>query len=156
MSSRRYQSITNWFQNQRSLAKKRKEEDAETAAHDSSGPNEASIADFSDDSPTFSAFPPTSNHHPTLTLHPASHLPHELQSRPTHSPIVSLTSADVTPRRPTPARKSTPYDSCRTSLARPRRTRPEPYQLHALRRLFEQTSIPTIEQRTNIASEINM
>lgn len=39
---------------------------------------------------------------------------------------------------------------------RPRRCRPEPYQLDALKKLFYRTSTPSIEERGALALEINM
>lgn len=40
--------------------------------------------------------------------------------------------------------------------SRPRRSRPEPYQLDALKELFARTSTPTIEERSALALEIGM
>jgi len=42
------------------------------------------------------------------------------------------------------------------SFSRPRRSRPEPYQLDALKELFRKTSSPTIEERSALALEIGM
>ena len=42
------------------------------------------------------------------------------------------------------------------SLSRPRRTRPEPHQLDALKKLFARTSNPSIEERGALALEIGM
>jgi hypothetical protein len=39
---------------------------------------------------------------------------------------------------------------------RPRRSRPEPYQLEALKKLLHRTSTPSIEQRNALASEVGM
>lgn len=44
----------------------------------------------------------------------------------------------------------------RENVPRPRRTRPEPYQLEALKKLFERTSNPSIEERGALALEIGM
>ena len=41
-------------------------------------------------------------------------------------------------------------------LSRPRRTRPEPHQLDALKKLFARTSNPSIEERGALALEIGM
>lgn len=41
-------------------------------------------------------------------------------------------------------------------LSRPRRTRPEPYQLEALKKLFTRTPNPSIEERGALALEIGM
>lgn len=43
-----------------------------------------------------------------------------------------------------------------TSGARARRSRPEPYQLEALKKLFHRTATPSIEERGALALEINM
>ncbi|KII93954.1 hypothetical protein PLICRDRAFT_695028 [Plicaturopsis crispa FD-325 SS-3] len=139
----RYQSITNWFQNQRSLAKKRKE-DEEAAEHEP---------------PTFSALPPAAVH-PSLLPPPSSHPSLSLPvSHRKRSPSISAPPALLihTPssRRSTPRRSTTPY-STTTSLSRPRRTRPEPYQLDALKGLLSHTSNPSIEERTALALETGM
>jgi len=42
------------------------------------------------------------------------------------------------------------------SLSRPRRSRPEPYQLDALKKLLHQTLTPSIEERSALALEIGM
>jgi Homeodomain len=167
--ARRYQSITNWFQNQRSLAKRRREEGAGPSTDDPSA--ETSMIDFPKRDPRLSTFPPSSRHS-SLALHPPpSHTSLGAMATARRSPSVSLPSAPTaavvelspvsrrsTPtRRSTPRRSSTPYQDIRRPLsARPRRTRPEPYQLDALRRLFTITSNPTIEQRTSLADEVNM
>lgn len=41
-------------------------------------------------------------------------------------------------------------------LSRPRRSRPEPYQLDALKKLLHQTLTPSIEERSALALEIGM
>jgi hypothetical protein len=41
-------------------------------------------------------------------------------------------------------------------MSRPRRTRPEPHQLEALKKLFVRTSNPSIEERGALALEIGM
>ncbi|THV06607.1 homeobox-domain-containing protein [Dendrothele bispora CBS 962.96] len=131
----RYQSITNWFQNQRSLAKKR---DGETP----SIPSEDSIRQYS-------AFPP-----------PA---PHSLAPRPSHPSLAlgrSRRSLSPNPRdelssnRRSLRRSSTPYSG--PTETRPRRTRPEQYQLNALNQLYAKTSHPSIEERSALAQEIGM
>lgn len=163
---RRYQSITNWFQNQRSLAKRRKEEEAGPSTDEPSA--ETSLIDFPKRDSTL---PPVSGHPSFALPPPALHPSLGLIKKTRRSPSVSLPSAPTaaavelsplsrrsTPtRRLTPKRSSTPYNSTRMTLSsRPRRTRPEPYQLDALRRLFKITSNPTIEQRTSLADEVNM
>lgn len=47
-------------------------------------------------------------------------------------------------------------DRASTAASRSRRTRPEPYQLEALRELFKRTPTPSIEERGALALEINM
>lgn len=49
-----------------------------------------------------------------------------------------------------------PYRCAASVSARTRRSRPEPYQLEALKKLFKKTSTPTIEERTSLALEIGM
>ena len=59
------------------------------------------------------------------------------------------------PRRSSSHRNTTPYGISAT-FSRPRRSRPEPYQLEALRQLYKQTSTPTIEERSALALQIGM
>lgn len=160
---RRYQSITNWFQNQRSLAKKRKEDEADAAAAEAT--SKTSVNDFTHESRTFSAFPPPSSHPslPSLLQLPINHPALAVAPRARRSPSLSLAGpasapidAPPSPRRLTPRRSSTPYRTAGASLSRPRRTRPEPYQLDALKDLFTRTTNPSIEQRSALASEIGM
>jgi hypothetical protein len=47
-------------------------------------------------------------------------------------------------------------DRASSVSSRSRRTRPEPYQLEALKRLFQRTATPSIEERGALALEINM
>lgn len=56
----------------------------------------------------------------------------------------------------TPRRSVTPYGSTASSLSRPRRTRPEPYQLDALKDLFKKTATPSIDERSALALELGM
>lgn len=145
-TSRRYQSITNWFQNQRSLAKKRRDDDDAATSKDSS----------SNESRTFAAFPPPSSH-PSLQAPlppPSSHPALGLRSRLRRSPSPAFDSPSS--RRATPRRSVTPYGSATSSLSRPRRTRPEPYQLDALKDLFTKTATPSIEERSALALELGM
>ncbi|EAU92613.1 hypothetical protein CC1G_06624 [Coprinopsis cinerea okayama7 len=149
----RYQSITNWFQNQRSLAKRRKDDE----------PVESSSSSRTDyphnDTRQYSAFPPPPPHHmhPSLTsssnttalpLTANSHGSGKSQRSPSLPP-----SDEVSPRR-TSRRSATPYSSAMST--RPRRSRPEPYQLDALKVLFTRTATPTIEERSALAQEIGM
>ncbi len=61
------------------------------------------------------------------------------------------------PRRSLSHRSTTPYGSLASaSFNRPRRSRPEPYQLDALKELFSKTSTPTIEERSALALEVGM
>ncbi|KAH9486332.1 Homeobox protein 10 [Psilocybe cubensis] len=118
----RYESVTNWFQNQRSLAKKRKEDE----------PDSYSVPkpEYPHESRHYSAFPP-----PPFT---SSSILHD------NSPPRSL------------RRSPSPYGPRTTTFARPRRSRPEPYQLDALKVLFTKTATPTIEERSALALEIGM
>ncbi|PBK76862.1 hypothetical protein ARMSODRAFT_969465 [Armillaria solidipes] len=138
----RYQSVTNWFQNQRSLAKKRKEDDPEAPMH----------TEYSAESRSYSAFPPA-NRHPSLALPPASNHPSLALSRGRRSPSAqSSTQDDSPPRRSSSRRSATPY----SMSSRLRRARPEPHQLEALKGLFDKNPTPTIEERSILAHEIGM
>ncbi|EKM61445.1 uncharacterized protein PHACADRAFT_248056 [Phanerochaete carnosa HHB-10118-sp] len=150
----RYQSVTNWFQNQRSIAKKRKEDEEAAAA---SGTPSAS----SSRGHTFSSFPPSSSvAHPSLAVPPTKGHPSlpsiPLPPRARRSPsTVSLMDSRASSPRPSP------YSAVMTERAssvssRSRRTRPEPYQLEALKKLFQRTATPSIEERGALALEINM
>ncbi|KAG6842401.1 hypothetical protein C0991_007531 [Blastosporella zonata] len=68
----RYQSITNWFQNQRSLAKKRKDDDMD-------GLGSMSSTEHHSETRTYSAFPPPSNH-PSLGLPLPTPEPYQLDA----------------------------------------------------------------------------
>ncbi|KAJ7786335.1 hypothetical protein B0H16DRAFT_1490108 [Mycena metata] len=62
-------------------------------------------------------------------------------------------------RRASSRRSATPYSSSSAVIslsARQRRARPEPVQLDALKRLFNKTPTPTIEERSTLAVEIGM
>ncbi|RDB28863.1 Homeobox protein 10 [Hypsizygus marmoreus] len=147
----RYQSITNWFQNQRSLAKKRKEDEADGIVFSAS--TSASGDSHNNEIRTYSAFPPPSNH-PSLGFpqHPSS----APVSRAHRSPSVSASLDGRSPRRSSSRRSATPYSSSAASFSRPRRSRPEPYQLEALKELFTKTPTPSIEERSALALEIGM
>ncbi|PPQ77037.1 hypothetical protein CVT25_014854 [Psilocybe cyanescens] len=150
--SMRYESVTNWFQNQRSLAKKRKEDEPESFSPS------ATKAEYPHETRQYSAFPPPSLPHPSLGLPPLSAHPplvHANNSVSFRSPSVSPSMDDQSPRRSS-RRSPTPYGSMTTNFARPRRSRPEPYQLDALKVLFTKTSTPTIEERSALALEIGM
>ncbi|KAI0640024.1 hypothetical protein C8Q77DRAFT_1214369 [Trametes polyzona] len=146
----RYQSVTNWFQNQRSIAKKREEAAAAKAA---------SLEPPASRAYTPALLPPTSGAaHPSLgvpppTSHPSlSALLHPPRAR--RSPSAAPSSRPASPRASpyhTPADRV--YDA---THRRPRRTRPEPYQLEALKKLFNRTKTPSIEDRQMLAAEIGM
>ncbi|KIM47568.1 hypothetical protein M413DRAFT_62953 [Hebeloma cylindrosporum] len=149
----RYQSITNWFQNQRSLAKKRKEDEPDGL------PLVAPQADYPQGIRHYSAYPPPSHPHPSLGLPPQTGHP-SLLNLPLlrRSPSVSPSTEDHSPQRSFSHshRSTTPYGNLSSSFGRPRRSRPEPYQLDALKELFTKTSTPTIEERSALALEIGM
>ncbi|KAF8640904.1 hypothetical protein AX17_000552 [Amanita inopinata Kibby_2008] len=142
----RYQSITNWFQNQRSLAKKKtnEETDVPTTLH-----SEYVLER------QYSAYPPPQDH-PSLVLSPkynAHSIPyHEMQC----CPKFLLPPGGPTSRKPFYKRITTSYDTAPSTASRPRRSRPEPYQLDALKQLFTKTSTPSIEERSALAAEIGM
>ncbi|KIJ66404.1 hypothetical protein HYDPIDRAFT_26755 [Hydnomerulius pinastri MD-312] len=188
----RQQSVTNWFQNQRSQAKKHKEESV-------------SVSDISTrlvlqppagaaDVPSALHAPhppfPSRSHHPSLVI-PERDIP--------PLPTLKLSPPDVEdhyrevilprsrmslppslhPRMTSPRsrRSVTPYardprdlhpDEGRhydnnsevarvgDGLVRPRRSRPEPHQLDALKKLLHRTSTPSIEERSALALEVGM
>lgn len=150
---RRYQSVTNWFQNQRSIAKKRKEdEDAQAMAMKDSS---------SSRSHTYSSFPPSSSvAHPSLSVPPVKGHPSlpgfSLSSRTRRSPS-AVPFFDSRASSPRPSPYGTAMSERASSVSsRSRRTRPEPYQLEALKKLFQRTATPSIEERGALALEINM
>ncbi|KAI0714929.1 hypothetical protein C8Q76DRAFT_617935 [Earliella scabrosa] len=147
----RYQSVTNWFQNQRSIAKKREEAAAAKAASQSRAYE------------TFVVPPSSSVAHPSLAVPPAS-------SHPSLSALLNAPRARRSPSaapsghgssRPSSPRAS-PYPihpaerTVEGTHRRPRRTRPEPWQLEALKKLFTRTKTPSIEDRQRLAAEIGM
>ncbi|KAH9932012.1 homeobox-domain-containing protein [Epithele typhae] len=151
----RYQSVTNWFQNQRSIAKKREE----TAAFRAVRAN------------TPFAVPPSSSAaHPSLigavpppTSHPSlAALLHGGPPRARRSPSAAPSLSAAGSRPPSP--RASPYPLSTADRAmhmelqhrRPRRTRPEPWQLEALKKLFGRTKTPSIEDRQTLAAEIGM
>ncbi|KAI0720088.1 hypothetical protein C8T65DRAFT_736253 [Cerioporus squamosus] len=146
----RYQSVTNWFQNQRSIAKKREEAAAAKAATVQSRaftplaipPSSSALH------PSLSVPPPTS--HPSLAalLHPP-----RVRRSPSAAP--SGSSRPSSPRAsPYPVHPS--ERALDATHRRPRRTRPEPWQLDALKKLFNRTKTPSIEDRQRLAAEIGM
>lgn len=152
--SRRYQSVTNWFQNQRSIAKKRKEDEDALAARDAA-------ASSSSRSHSYSAFPPSSSvAHPSLAVPPVkghpSLPPPLVSSRMQRSPS-AMTLLDGRAPSPRPSPYSTAMSERASSVSsRSRRTRPEPYQLEELKKLFERNPTPSIEERGALAVSINM
>ena len=142
---RRYQSITNWFQNQRSLAKKKKEDEAEPVNLKADYPHEIRH---------YSAFPPPSHHHPSLGFPPPP-FPPSLSHDPVLRRSTSI-SPSMEERSPLSSHQSTTPYGISATFSRPRRSRPEPYQLEALKQLYKQTSTPTIEERSALALEIGM
>ncbi|KAF8433520.1 hypothetical protein L210DRAFT_3649652 [Boletus edulis BED1] len=183
----RLQSVTNWFQNQRSQAKKHREESTSTpdvSAHPAS---------------TSSGDGPLSSHMSHPPLPPRSHHPslmtREHESRPASLKLLSAGVNDYreasTPRSRMSlppsfnSRMSSPrirrniipyargprdlhidegrhYDNssegarAEDSVSRPRRSRPEPYQLVAMKKLLHRTLTPSIEERSALALEIDM
>ncbi|KAJ7103510.1 hypothetical protein B0H15DRAFT_812493 [Mycena belliarum] len=130
------QNVSNWFQNQNTLAEQQK-----------AGGNYADpVAEEGDSS---RAFPPAQDQ-PTLT------------ERGRRSPSAFSVADDGFPSRSLRAssrRSSTPYGSTSaipTLSARQRRARPEPLQLDALKQLFSKTPTPSIEERSALALEIGM
>jgi hypothetical protein len=141
---RRYQSVTNWFQNQRSLAKKRLDDDPPSLTNRSliavatQIPRPISCLILGIGRPLRrQAFPPRSSH-PSVSA---------LIKRERRSPSAERSNASSSSRGP--------YHSILPSH-RPRRTRPEPHQLEALQKLYNRTSNPSIEERGALALEVGM
>ncbi|KAH9849257.1 hypothetical protein C2E23DRAFT_737692 [Lenzites betulinus] len=148
----RYQSVTNWFQNQRSIAKKREEAAAAKAAA-------AFDSASSTRSYTPTLLPPTSGAlHPSLAVPPPTS--HPSLSALLHAPRARRSPSAAPSSRPASPRVSpyhTPVERAFDAThRRPRRTRPEPYQLEALKKLFHRTKTPSIEDRQILAAEIGM
>jgi hypothetical protein len=150
--TRTYEKVTNWFQNQRYLTKKRnlKEDEDEIQWHPTSN------AEDSHEAQLYSAYSPPSYPHPSLSLPPpTSHPSIRPYSTLRRSPSISPSMEDRS-RRSSSRMGTMPYRSAGSVSARTRRSRPEPYQLKALKKLFRKTSIPTIEERSSLALEIGM
>ncbi|KAF8624219.1 hypothetical protein AX15_005985 [Amanita polypyramis BW_CC] len=132
----RYQSITNWFQNQRSISRKRTHahEDLDLAARLQSD----HVLERQ-----YLAYPSAYSHHPLVPV------PHD-DVRITADHQFHEDESCGKPRR-----FSAPYGTP-SSYSRPRRSRPEPYQLDALKELFTKTPTPSIEERSALAAEIGM
>ncbi|EJD03761.1 uncharacterized protein FOMMEDRAFT_139915 [Fomitiporia mediterranea MF3/22] len=150
----RYQSVTNWFQNMRSVMKKRLE-DQETdshsvqsaATHNDFGANEFGGFSRHAEPRGYPTLPPAASH-PSLSAPMPSHAPAaraaplvQMQAHDSYRPFLTA------PQR----RQGNPGP-----LTRPRRTRPEPHQLEALKKLFARTANPSIEERGALALEIGM
>ena len=149
-SLRRYQSVTNWFQNQRSLAKKRLDDDVALDKTSHPYSNDLPTADLPTDIHSdlrdsrdlhaleTPALPPRSSH-PSVS---------GLIRRDKRSPSIERSNASTSSR-------GSPYH-CIIPPHRPRRTRPEPHQLEALQKLYSRTSNPSIEERNALALEVGM
>lgn len=140
---RKYQSVTNWFQNQRSLARKRAEDDAaDTASVPGTDQTDDGISDSRPPSRMFTGFPPATSH-PSLSSM-SSPSPARRSHSDGHVPVLD--------HKLNALRRL----GAGAPLVRPRRTRPEPYQLEALKKLFARTPNPSIEERGALALEIGM
>ncbi|TDL28142.1 hypothetical protein BD410DRAFT_835381 [Rickenella mellea] len=168
----RYQSVTNWFQNQRSLAKRRREDDASASASDAQPHIVPSSESLFPEAPlpqpttdlaarTYTAFPPRSTHPSLAPLASKGHSRSHLSTPEPTLPISrSSREGSVVDQKPL-SRSSRPGSrrhgsSLPPSGARPRRTRPEPYQLEALKKLYTRTANPSIEERGALALEVGM
>lgn len=137
-----HQSISNWFQNQRDFTG--------TRNHDER-PDEPAVSTL------------TSEYHrgtwkksihsssincvsPSRSLYPSTS-----SSRFRRSPSISPSLDGRMSRRSS----TNPYGNL-SSVRRPRRSRPEPYQLDALKDLFLKTETPSIDERNALALEIGM
>lgn len=72
------------------------------------------------------------------------------------SPISSQIDSRASSPRATPYRTAAAERASSVASGRARRSRPEPYQLEALKKLFHRTATPSIEERGALALEINM
>ncbi|KAG1857617.1 hypothetical protein C8R48DRAFT_276538 [Suillus tomentosus] len=179
----RRQSVTNWFQNQRTQAKKHKEDPHPLTSSSSAtadGSSHPSSVNDDDHGPSLTHlnFPPRASH-PSLV--PDRHLPLPslpfLKLSPPELDDVKVPRSRMSlppssnPRLTSPRmrRSVTPYSRDREEMprthegikgedaqSRPRRSRPEPYQLEALKKLLHRTSTPSIEQRNALAMDVGM
>lgn len=140
---RRYQSITNWFQNQRTISRKRIQEDIDAGTRLQS--------DYVFER-QYSAYPPSHSHSLSSGSGSNASLSYDRMRGAADYPLHADESAY---RKHSPRRYSAPY-STSSSFPRPRRSRPEPYQLDALKELFTKTPTPSIEERSALAAEIGM
>ncbi|KIJ22180.1 hypothetical protein PAXINDRAFT_95595 [Paxillus involutus ATCC 200175] len=184
----RWKSVTNWFQNQRSQAKKHRE-GSPSAPIISPRLALQRLPVSGDEFPPFQIphphLPPRSHHpslmiperdfgpSPTFTPPPADHhrefvsprnrvsLPPSLHSRMSSPRIRRSMTPYARDSRDLHPDEGRHYDSSEVTrpedgLLHPRRSRPEPHQLDALKKLLYQTSTPSIEQRSVLALEIGM
>lgn len=175
--------MTNWFQNQRTQAKKHKEDPHPLTSSSSAtadGSSHPSSVNDDDHGPSLTHlnFPPRASH-PSLV--PDRHLPLPslpfLKLSPPELDDVKVPRSRMSlppssnPRLTSPRmrRSVTPYSRDREEMprthegikgedaqSRPRRSRPEPYQLEALKKLLHRTSTPSIEQRNALAMDVGM
>ena len=159
--------MTNWFQNQRSIAKKRKDdEDAQTGVVRSTDLDHSSSS-----SRNYSPFPPSSStihpslaanvppatNHPSLPASIVGNIPRARRAA-SAAPGPSSLAYDSRASSPRVSPYRVPVGERASSVSnnRSRRTRPDPYQLEALKKLFHRTPTPSIEERGALALEINM
>ncbi|KAL5519161.1 hypothetical protein ACEPAH_844 [Sanghuangporus vaninii] len=148
----RYQSVTNWFQNMRSVMKKRTEEPQETdyQSAQSVKRREYNVFDQSTASDNYPALPPAASH-PSLSASIPTYLPASRSATPYGQEPQGQNNYGQLP----PGHQRRQLNNSDT-LTRPRRTRPDPYQLEALRKLFARNPNPSIEERGALALEIGM
>ncbi|KAI0800652.1 hypothetical protein C8Q74DRAFT_1192864 [Fomes fomentarius] len=147
----RYQSVTNWFQNQRSIAKKREEAAAAKAVSQSRSYSPLVLPPSSSAlHPSLAVPPPTS--HPSLS---ALLNPPRARRSPSAAPSGHASSRPSSPRA-SPYPLNSAERAIDVTHRRPRRTRPEAWQLDALKKLFSRTKTPSIEERQRLAAEIDM
>ncbi|KAM6498623.1 homeodomain transcription factor [Amanita muscaria] len=136
-----YQTITNWFQNHHSPSRKKHEQLDVDASLNSDYAFEDHYMGY-----------PSGQSHPSQS----SALKNAAQYHGMGNSVdYSLHMEEATYRRISSKRYSTPYSTAST-FSRPRRSRPEPYQLDALKELFTKTPTPSIEERSALAAEIGM
>jgi Homeodomain len=139
--------VTNWFQNQRSLAKKRVDDDIAFEKSQYLNNHDHPVPDPSIDasSHTRDALPLEMPVLPPRSSHPSVSA---LIRREKRSPSAERSNGSTSSR-------GSPYHTIIPSH-RPRRTRPEPYQLEALQKLYSRTANPSIEERNALALQVGM
>ncbi|KAL4070500.1 hypothetical protein J3A83DRAFT_4094497 [Scleroderma citrinum] len=184
----RLQSVTNWFQNQRSQAKKHKDEPRSVPAPSpvagdalSANREQSSLRHDNDAPPSTLHWQhpsaPSRPRRPSLTMPDSGRPSLQKVSSSAVEPLSRMSLPPPTHPSPSPRtrRSATPYaryihsdeprpykngvvESVRTEdiLARNRRSRPQPHQLQALKKLLRHTSTPSIEERTALALEVGM